>query len=146
LLVPDVLVLLVEAVELLLEVLPAAEVSPLVEPLAEPLGEADEPEVSPLVLVLPLGALMLPLALPVEEPLGVWLVEPVAPPVVELDPELEVLGVCAGFEVSVLEGDCVLEGVCVVELELDGDCIVSVLLGEVVDGLLVLGEVDGCVV
>jgi hypothetical protein len=71
--------------------------------------------------------------------------EPVVPPVVEVE-ELEVLGVCAGFEVSVLEGDCVLEGVCVVELELDGDCIVSVLLGEVVDGLLVLGEVDGCVV
>lgn len=53
-----------DEVELLLEVLPAAEVSPLV------LGEAVEPEVSPLLLALPLGALMLPLELPVEE-LGV---------------------------------------------------------------------------
>lgn len=65
--------------------------------------------------------------------------EPVAPPVVELE-ELEVLGVCAGFEVSVLEG------VCVLGLELDGDCVVSVLLlGVEDDGLLVLGVVDGCV-
>ena len=142
-LVPDVL-LLVDEVELLLEVLPAAEASPLVEPLV--LGEAEEPDVSPLVLALPLGVLMLPLELPVEE-LGVWLVEPAAPPVVELEPELEVLGVCAGFEVSVLEGVDVL-GDCVVdELELDGVCVVSVLLLGIDDddGLLVLGVVDGCV-
>jgi hypothetical protein len=44
-------------------------------------------DVSPLLLVLPLGWLMLPelsgLVL-----LGVWVVDPVAPPVVELEPEL----------------------------------------------------------
>ena len=78
----------VEDVEALPEVLP--EASPLVEPLV--LGEAEEPEVSPLVLVLPLGWLMLPLLLPEAEPLGVWLVDPIVPPVVELG-EDEVLGV-----------------------------------------------------
>jgi len=62
------------------------------------LGEAVEPEVSPLVL--PLGELMLPLGLElVDEPLGVWLLDPAVPPVVE--DGLEVEGVCV---VSVLEG------------------------------------------
>ncbi len=63
------------------------------------LGEA---EVSPLVLAEPLGWLMLPLLLLglelfVSEELGVWLAEPVAPPVVELELP-EVLGVCEGLE------------------------------------------------
>ena len=73
--------------------------------------------------------------------------EPVVPPVVEVE-ELEVLGVCAGFEVSVLEGDDVV-GDCVVdEVALAGVCVVSVLLlgiEEEDDGLVVLGVVDGCV-
>ncbi len=75
--------------------------------------------------------------------LGVWLAEPVAPPVVEVEGEVvegdcvvvvvvvvellgvcdveedEVLGVCAGFVVSVVDG------VELVLLELDGDCVVS---------------------
>jgi hypothetical protein len=134
-------------VEALPEVLP--EASPLVEPLVlgeaeEPeasplvlplvLGEAEEPEVSPLVLVLllepmlpvelpdvPLCEPMLPVELPEALPLGVWLVEPDTPPVVELLPE--VLGVWAGFEVSVLE---------VEEPEVDGVCdvLVPLVLGE----------------
>jgi hypothetical protein len=95
LLLPEVLEL-VEDVEPEALVLPLPDASPLVDPLV--LGEA---EVSPLVLVLPLGALLvLPLGalmLPEFELsagvllLGVWLVDPVAPPVVELEPE--VLGV-----------------------------------------------------
>jgi hypothetical protein len=87
LLLPEVLEL-VEDVEPEALVLPLPDASPLVDPLV--LGEA---EVSPLVLVLPLGALMLPefeLSAGVLL-LGVWLVDPVAPPVVELEPE--VLGV-----------------------------------------------------
>jgi hypothetical protein len=74
-----------------------AVLSLLVEPLvlgeADPLvlGEAVEFEVSPLELVLPLGWLMLPELSGVELLLGVWLVDPVVPPVVELG--LEVLGV-----------------------------------------------------
>jgi hypothetical protein len=55
------------------------------------LGEAVEFEVSPLLLVLPLGWLMLPELSGVVLPLGVWLLDPVAPPVVELG--VEVLGV-----------------------------------------------------
>ena len=70
------------------EVEPAAGGLSLVVPLV--LGEAVEFEVSPLVLVLPLGWLMLP-ELSGEVVLGVWLVEPVAPTVVE--PVPDVLGV-----------------------------------------------------
>jgi hypothetical protein len=72
----------------------APVVSPLVEVLVDPLVPVDPlvlgeavVDVSPLLLVLPLGWLMLPelsgLVL-----LGVWVVDPVAPPVVELEPEL----------------------------------------------------------
>jgi hypothetical protein len=75
----------VEAVEALLSLLVLGEADPLV------LGEAVEFEVSPLELVLPLGWLMLPEFSGVVVLLGVWLVEPVVPPVVELVPE--VLGV-----------------------------------------------------
>ena len=137
-----------EAEVLFDEVEPAAdpEASLEVEPLV--LGEAED--VSPLMLplALPLGELMLPVdplpdVLPV---LGVALLEPAAPPVVELE-EPEVLGVCAGLEVSVLGVE--LEGVCEadpvlllgvedgVEVELDGVWVASeLLLGmELVDEL-----------
>jgi hypothetical protein len=83
LLLPLVLVL-VEEVEPAVEALLSLLVDPLV------LGEAVEFEVSPLLLVLPLGWLMLPELSGVVLPLGVWLLDPVAPPV-ELG--LEVLGV-----------------------------------------------------
>jgi len=117
LLLPEVLVEEVELVELLVDpaLVDPAEVSPLVDPLV--LGEAVESEVSPLLL--PLGALMLPLGLePEDEPLGVWLVDPVVPP---------------------LEGVCVEDG-----LELDGVCVVSVLLvlGVLVLPVELLGVVD----
>jgi hypothetical protein len=84
LLLPLVLVL-VEEVEPAVEALLSLLVDPLV------LGEAVEFEVSPLLLVLPLGWLMLPELSGVVLPLGVWLLDPVAPPVVELG--VEVLGV-----------------------------------------------------
>ena len=84
LLPPLLLFVLVDDVEPAVD----APLSLLVVPLV--LGEAVEFDVSPLLLVLPLGWLMLPelsgLVL-----LGVWLVDPVVPPVVELVPE--VLGV-----------------------------------------------------
>ena len=119
------------------EVEPAAdpEASLLAFPEVDPLVLGEAEDVSPLMLplALPLGELMLPVEplpevlLPV---LGLELVDPAAPPVVELEPELEVLGVCAGLVVSVLEGE--LDGVCeadpvlllgvevCVELELEG--------------------------
>jgi hypothetical protein len=104
LLPPEVLVL-VEEVELLVEL---AEVSLL-------LGEAVEPEVSPLVL--PLGLEL------VDEPLGVWLLDPAVPPVVE--DGLEVDGVCV---VSVLEG--IEDGLVVSVLEgVEDGLVVSVLEG-----------------
>ena len=115
------------------------EVSLLVVPLLLPLA-LGEAEVSPLALplALPLGWLMLPLGWLVEPLLapGVELVEPAAPPVVELEPELELLGVCAGFVVSVLDG--VDDGVCEDGLA-DGVCELSVLGAGVVE----LGLDDG---
>jgi hypothetical protein len=109
LLLPEVLVL-VEEVELLVEL---AEVSPLVLGL----GEAVEPEVSPLVL--PLGELIVPLGVELgDELLGVWLLDPAVPPVVEDGLEEDGVWVVSvldgeddGAVVSVLEGVCVLDGV-----------------------------------
>ena len=141
------------------DVLPEAEVlfdevEPEADPEASPLPEVEplalgEAEVSPLVLplALPLGELMLPVD-PVPDVLpasGVELVEPAAPPVVEVE-EPEVLGVCAGLEVSVLGVE--LDGVCEADpmlllglVELDGVCVASVLLLGLVDWVEV--ELDG---
>jgi hypothetical protein len=121
LLLPEPVEVLPEAEVLFEEFDEFDDVSLLVVPLLLPLA-LGEAEASPLALplALPLGWLMLPLgwlAEPLLE-LGVELVEPAAPPVVELEPEL--LGVCAGFVVSVLDGED--DGDCE-----DGVCVVSVL-------------------